>query len=416
MKCLKCSANALPDKALCAKCYVEHEKRESYQKTDEWLSQTLDSTRDQFKIKGAVDSRSRLKYWIERLAALGLIAAVLLYLLLWTSSDELDWKAQTQKLATTELDNLALIPVPLSVTPTIDPDTRSVWVGNSPGSIPLLLEAIDLVNRQERRPDLRWTIKLEAGEHRVAGSVVIPSYSTLIGQGQLQSKIIGMTSGLDFNDDSAALIVLKRGSRIEQASIENEGTGNTAVVIRCSSTKVPNPETPGDTHNTVRGIALNAPNPVERKYGIVNNGCDMRLEQVNINIGNASITSQGMLSMGDTAQMSVIDSSFVAEDQEGGCSAQTTAGCVGVSILRGTVSLRDSKIRAASQGATVLDGTLQLIRSEVTSPNRGVIVIQSGDLVSQASTISSIINASSGQVVCKETTKPDGVLYSDSCS
>jgi hypothetical protein len=76
----------------------------------------------------------------------------------------------------------------------------------------------------------------------------------------------------------------------------------------------------------------------------------------------------------------------------------------------------NSKIRGASQGATVLDGTLQLIKSEASGVLRGVTLIQSGTFFSDGSKVSSISNASSGEVVCKDTLKPDGTTYAGDCS
>jgi hypothetical protein len=166
----------------------------------------------------------------------------------------------------------------------------------------------------------------------------------------------------------------------------------------------------------VRGVWIRTRNPSARSYGIVNNGCDLRLEQVDVTIGQASTTSQALLSTGETSQTSINDSSLVAEDEGGECLARTTAGCVGLTILRGTVSVVNSKIRGASQGATVLDGTLQLLKSEATGPQRGITLIQSGAFSSEGSKISSISNASHGRVVCKETRKPDSTAYAEDCS
>jgi hypothetical protein len=416
MKCLKCSQDTLPGKALCAECFAVHEARESYQKTGEWINSTLDATRDKFKRKGAGKSDTDAASLIERLAIIALIGGSIVCFLIWLQSLERDLGAGTPSSSSDEQVNGAAIPVTVAATPSIDPQSRSVWVGNSPGSIPLLSEALELIRRQERGPELRWTIKLEAGEHRVTDGIVVPRYSTILGRGQLQSSIVGMTSGLDFNDESASLVVLETGARIEQTAVVNEGSGNTTAVLRCSSSQLPNPEAPGDTFNVVRGVTIESPNPADSKYGIINNGCDLRLEQVTITTGNGSTTSEAFLSIGEASQTSITKSSLVAEDAGGECSAQTTAGCVGLSIVRGTVSLTDSTIRGASQGTSVLDGTLQLIRSEVTSPSRGVVVIQSGTLIAHASKISSVATASSGQVVCKETTKPDGTLYSGDCS
>jgi hypothetical protein len=384
--------------------------------TDEWLNQTLDTTRDQFKKKGAPSTVERTKRLMRLLIISGLLMSISAYLFLSTTFPKLRWGHRAEAVATPEAPANAGIEAPPPTVPTIDPESRTVWVGNSPGSVPLLLEAIDLIQRQERRPDQRWTIKLEPGEHRIASPVLVPSHCTLKGAGPLQSIIIGQSSGLDFNDRSAALIALGRGAAIEQVSVENEGSGNTTVGLHCSASELINPQTPGDTFNIVRGVWIRTRNPSERSYGIVNNGCDLRLEQVDVLIGRASVTSQALLSTGDTSQISVIESSLTAEDEGGGCLAQTTAGCVGVTILRGTVSVINSKIRGASQGATVLDGTLQLIKSEAYGPMRGVTLIQSGAFFSEGSRVNAISNASNGRVVCEETFKPDDTAYARDCS
>ncbi len=416
MKCLKCPEDALSGKALCFRCYKEHEQQQSYQSTDEWLNQTLDTTRDQFKKKGAPTTGDRAKRWLEWVVVLGLLGAVVTYFFVSIDLYELPWRYQRPAEPTPQAPVNAGIAAQISVIPTIDPESRTVWVGNSPGSVPLLLEAIDLIKRQERRPDQRWIIKLEPGEHRVAGSVVVPSFSTVRGSGHTQSSIIGQISGIEFNDPSAALVALGRGSGIEQVSVENEGAGNTTVGVSCSATAPIDPKAPGDTHNVIRGVWIRTRNPSERSYGIVNNGCDVRIEQVDVNIGRASTTSQALFSTGDTGQISLSESSLVAEDEGGDCLAKTAGGCVGLSVLRGTVSAHNSKIRGASQGATVLDGTLQLIKSEATGQLRGVTLIQSGAFFSEGSKVSSISNASNGRVVCKETLKPDSTAYADDCS
>ncbi len=416
MKCLKCPDDALPNKALCAACYVKHERQQSYQNSDEWLNRTLDTTRDLFKQKGESFSGQRTKRIMLLVAIFGLLLLAIVYYISTLNLYDLPWRYRPEAQNHTEPLDSTDVPVAAPVVPTIDPESRTVWVGNSPGSVPLLLEALELVRRQVREPDLRWTIRLEPGEHRIAGSIVIPSYSSVKGAGQLQSAIVGQSSGTDFNDNEAALIVLARGSGIEQVSVENEASGSTTVVLRCSAAALANSATPGDTLNLVRGVSIRSQNPSERSYGIVNDGCDLKLEQVNVTTGQASTSSQALLSMGDTAQVSITDSSLVAEDEKGACTAQTTAGCVGLTVLRGTVSVVNSKIRGASQGATVLDGTLQLINSEITAPGRGVTLIQSGALFAESSKISSVSNASSAQVVCKETLRPDGTPYAGDCS
>lgn len=416
MKCLKCPEDALSGKALCFKCYQEHEQLQSYQKTAAWLNETLDATRDQLKKKGAPTTGDRAKRWLEWVVVLGSLGAVVAYCFVSIDLSDLPWRYRPPAEPITEARVDTGIPVQVSVMPTIDPESRTVWVGNSPGSVPLLLEAIDLIKRQERRPDQRWIIKLEPGEHRVADSVVVPSFCTVRGSGHLQSSIIGQISGLEFNDPSAAMVVLGQGSGIEHVSIENEGAGNTTVGVSCSATAPINPKAPGDTHNVIRGVSIRTRNPSERSYGIVNNGCDVRLEQVDVHIGRATTTSQALFSTGESGQVSIRESSLVAEDEGGDCLAKTGGGCVGLTVLRGTVSAENSKIRGASQGATVLDGTLQLIKSEATGPLRGVTIIQSGAFFSEGSTVSSISNASNGRVVCKETLKPDSTAYADDCS
>ena len=416
MKCLKCPEDALPDKALCAACYAKYAHQQSYQMTDEWLNQTLDATRDQFKKMSSPTPRDRARRWMEIALVMVLLGGVGVYFIVSTDLSTLPWKQHTEAEPPPELPANADVLAQISAVPTIDPESRTVWVGNSPGSVPLLLEAIDLIKRQERGPDQRWSIKLEPGEHRVAGSVIVPSYCTVKGTGYLQSTIIGQNSGLEFNDNSAALIILGSASGIEQVSVENEGAGNTTVGLRCSASAPTNVNAPGDTYNVVRGVWIRTRNPSERSYGIVNNGCDIRLEQVDVMIGRASTTSQALLSTGETAQISINESSLVAEDDGGECLAQTTAGCVGLTVLRGSVSVMNSKIRGASQGDTVLDGTLQLIKSEASGVLRGVTLIQSGTFFSDGSKVSSISNASSGEVVCKDTLKPDGTTYAGDCS
>jgi|GEM_PF-5570736 len=410
MKCLKCSNHALEDKALCETCYTEHEKLSSYQKTDEWLNQTLDTTRDQFKIPGISIKDRRLQIFLERAALVAFVGAVLVYLILQSDSSKLYWKPPPQP---TEAAIAAQAPF---VVPTVDPDSRSLWVGLSPEAIPSLHDAIGIMNQQQRGPDTRWTIKLEAGDHHISSSVIVPSYTTIVGLGPLQSTIIGKSSGADFNDQSAALISLEHGSRIEQTSIENEGATDASVSLRCAASAGSAPQ-PSDTASaTVRGVRIVGVNPGEQQYGILNDGCDLRIEQTEVLLGQASTTSQALLSVGDRSQTSINNSTLSADGEGGECTAQAAGGCIGISVVRGTVRISGSSVKGASQGAAVLDGTLELINSKVSGTRQGLSLIQTGSLLAENSTVSSIQNSSTGAVVCRATNRPDGTNYSADCS
>jgi hypothetical protein len=268
-----------------------------------------------------------------------------------------------------------------------------------------------MMNHQQRGPVTRWTIKLEAGEHHISNPVVVPSYTTIIGLGTQQSTIVGKSSGTDFNDPSAALITLDPGSRIEQTSIENGGVADTSVSLRCAASA----ESAGGASAVVRGIRIVGVNPGDQQYGIVNDECDLQIEQVDVLLGQASNTSQGLLSLGDRSLTSISNSTLSAEGEGGACAAQAAGGCVGISIVKGSVRVSGSSIKGASQGATVLDGTLEVIDSKISGSRQGISLIQTGSLIAQNSTVTSIQNSSSGEVVCRETNRPDGTVYSVDC-
>jgi hypothetical protein len=47
MRCLRCSNETLPGKALCASCFAAHQKKVELEETDEWVKQQLASTRSE---------------------------------------------------------------------------------------------------------------------------------------------------------------------------------------------------------------------------------------------------------------------------------------------------------------------------------------------------------------------------------
>jgi hypothetical protein len=299
------------------------------------------------------------------------------------------------------------------VTPFVDSAARTVWVGNSAGSVPLIFDALELVKKRDRGTEMRWTIRLEPGDHYVTAPIVVPSFVSISGTSIVDSTIRGISEGSGSSDPAASMITLEPGSGLENVTIVHQGAGAYTAALACraeASLQVAAAEPV-----MLQTADIQQTGSAQFSHGVVNSGCNLTLSAVNLTLNGSEPLGIGILTTNSRAQTALLKSSVQVASTTGPCRQSDQAGCIAVKVESGTVSVKESKISAGTHGATASAGTLQFVSSTVQGEAAGVLLSGVAQLSAIDSQIATVENSSNGDVRCLDTRDDNDISYDATC-
>jgi hypothetical protein len=316
----------------------------------------------------------------------------------------------SNSIATTQSD-LAILDAQVS------PGSNIIYVGSG-AAYATLADAITYVGGQARSADSRWTIALSPGVHTVSSSTTLPTFTSIVGHGTLDSIIRGNIS--HSSAASAAVINLSTSSGLYHLTVENSsatvGTNATGVAVSALSTT--DEDDLGSFQNVLDDVRVSVMgNAGTVHVGIYLSSANLLLKDASIRVGNADTANYGIFALGGSLRFALIDSNIIARDT----AANTCVSNSCAAIFRQTSSRADitrSDLYGYTASLLANTGTTYVKDSYMRGNTTSIILSGTSALSMYNTTVSgtsAVSDSTSGTILCVASSMLTGTVLSSIC-